>query len=268
MGTNEHTNNPLEVAEPKEALTVYSERGLRSYQEDRYVADPLSIDLDRQLQVLAVMDGHGGSEVAELVAKEMIPTLRENFQESNSSILETLQKTVSALNALARNMRAGSTLSLVVIPDNEQKAYVAVLGDSLIVISDQNGDINVSPEHNARTNVAEREAAVKRGAIYDGAYLVDDESGYGLQMSRALGDRDLDGFLNRDAEVYTVNLGEKSFIIVATDGVFDPEHKDTEQETRRLAEMVAKGAGAEELVQDAIGRQTEDNATAIVWRAV
>ena len=85
-------------------------------------------------------------------------------------------------------------------------------------------------------------------------------------MSRAFGDCDLSRFLSREPEVYAVDLGEKSFVIVATDGIFDPGHATTKHEVERLSEMVANGTNAEGLVQDAVKRQTRDNATAIVWR--
>jgi serine/threonine protein phosphatase PrpC len=55
-------------------------------------------------------------------------------------------------------------------------------------------------------------------------------------------------------------------IILATDGVGDPKHQSALMQMERLIEMVEKGAGAEDLVHDAIQRCTNDNATAIVAR--
>lgn len=73
-------------------------------------------------------------------------------------------------------------------------------------------------------------------------------------------------FLSRQPDVYSVDLGPHSFVIVASDGVLDPFHKDTPSQEKRLAEMVAKGADAKALVEDALVRKTGDNATALVYR--
>ncbi|OGM90654.1 hypothetical protein A3A20_00925 [Candidatus Wolfebacteria bacterium RIFCSPLOWO2_01_FULL_45_19] len=246
-------------------FTVASERGTRSYQEDRHVVGFYEAG-GRSVLLLAVMDGHRGSKVAELCAKELPRQFQEALGKYSTNIVDVLLNVVEHLHKMTFDMLSGSTISLVVLPKDEWKAYVAILGDSPVIVSDREGMLLVSPEHNARTNLLEREAAVRKGAEYDGGYLYGPNSWQGLQMSRALGNRDLTQFLNREPEVYAVDLGEKSFVIVATDGIFDPGHATTKHEVERLSEMVANGTNAEGLVQDAVKRQTRDNATAIVWR--
>jgi len=247
------------------SFTVASEQGARSYQEDRYVVDFYEAG-GRSVLLLAVMDGHRGSEVAELCAKELPRQFKEAFGKYGADIADVLRNVVEQLNKETFGMPSGSTISLVVLPKDEWIAYVAILGDSPVIVSDREGTLVVSPEHNARTNMAERKAAVGRGAEYADGYLWEPSSRSGLQMSRAFGDCDLSRFLSREPEVYAVDLGEKSFVIVATDGVFDPGHAANKHEVERLSEMVADGTNAEDLVLDAVKRQTGDNATAIVWR--
>ena len=141
----------------------------------------------------------------------------------------------------------------------------AVIGDSPVIILDRENKIIVSPDHNVRSNPVELEKAKKKGAAYEMGYTMS-PSGGGLQMSRALGDESLDSILDREPEVYSVPLGEKSLIILGTDGLFDPGHSDTAAQVGRIVILTMNGAGARELVQDALDRMTCDNVTAIVWR--
>jgi len=248
-------------------LTVYSEQGKRDYQEDRYIAESCIIN-GQTLQVLAVMDGHGGSEVAEQIRTDLIPTLRVCASEVDTDIPKLLRATIYEINLMTKNQRSGSTLSMVVIPENENTAYAAVIGDSPIIIQDSEDFASFSPDHNVRTNKAELDAAIKRGAMNTRGYITEPLSGESLQMSRALGDGLMDKILDRRPETYSVNLGKDSFVIIASDGVLDPHHKNTNDEERRVGKMVRDGADAKALVKDALKRKTNDNATAIVWRAV
>ena len=245
--------------------TTCSEKGEKRYQEDRCVVETLRLG-DLRLQMLAIMDGHSGSEVAELVKNILPRIVEDSFLQTGADIPRLLQNAISTIDEHTRYNYSGSTLSMVVIPDNESKAYVAVLGDSPVIILDKEGKAVTSPDHNIRTNLVERNEAIKRGATTNGRYIYDQKSGNGIQMSRALGDASMDSILNRTPEIYEVNLNEDSFIIVATDGVFDPGH-DSEFDVHRVIEAVDGGAEAKDLVKDALERQTGDNATAVVWRA-
>ena len=241
--------------------TVASEKGQRRYQEDRCVA----FDTSAGAEVLAVLDGHCGSMTAEFckhhiekIFKDSLDLLKDEKRALELTVLELARRTL--------DFDEGSTISMVCIPNGFDIAHVAILGDSPVIIRSRGGAINVSPEHNVQTNVAEREAAIKRGGIYSDGYIWDDRFDYGLQLSRALGDVHLDKILNREPELYSVDLDYESFIIVASDGVVDPEHGDSKEQIAILAAMVEKGAVAQDLVNDALNRETKDNVTAIVWR--
>lgn len=249
-------------------VTAISEIGGRYSQEDRYVVEYVEPESTGKLDILAIMDGHGGAEVSEIVAKDLVPAFKDAIKDSNGNIPSALEKTVYKLDAATLNMQAGSTLSLAVVSEAEHKVHVAIMGDSPVVIRDKDGNIHISPEHNVGTNEPERQAAIKRGADFDGTYLIDRHTGAGLQVSRALGDRKLSHLLHHEPEIYSVDITHDSFVIVASDGVFDPSHRNSEKEINRLAGMVSKGAEADDLVRDALERHTRDNATAIVWRSL
>ena len=240
-------------------------KGLRDYQEDRYINITLNTKSSKG-QLMAVMDGHGGASAAEKVA-ESVEGLFIGTIGKSESIEVALRKTVADLVLITDNEKSGTTLSLVYVPDGENGAYVAVLGDSPVIITDRNGVVNISPDHNVRSNSAELDAARGRGAIYEHGYIFDPQGQSGLQMSRALGDRNLARVLSRVPDIYFVELGSESIIIVASDGVYDPGHGDTSNQIHDVLDLVRNGADAEAVVNDALLRMTADNATAIVWRA-
>lgn len=241
----------------KAAVTSHTDIGARGYQEDRFVVHEFD-----EGYLLAIMDGHGGERVAQFIKDNLLKIFSETAKES--SYFDRLQETFSKLSLATRNMHSGSTLSLVFIPNDEKRAYVAVLGDSPIVIRSRESEIFVSPEHNARSNPEERIAAEARGAVFSEGYLWTKDMRAGSQMSRALGDLELDSFLNREPQIFTVDLNIKSFVLVASDGLFDPAHEETEIQIERLIKMIEEDLDAEELVEDALTRKTGDNVTAIV----
>lgn len=244
----------------KVVSTSCTDIGTRDYYEDRLVIQELT---DGWL--LAVMDGHGGAEAATFIADNLVQIFSETAEEP-SFVPSKLAVVFRKLHLGTKHMHPGSVLSLVFLPRNVAKAYVAVLGDVPVVIKGSGGKIFTGPEHNARSNPKERAAAEARGAVYSGGYLYEKYTQAGLQFARALGDRECDSFLNREPEICTVDLGDEGFILVGSDGLFDPGHHDTAVQVGRLVKMIEKGADAKALVEDALSRGTEDNVTAILCR--
>jgi len=241
-------------------ITEAQAQGQRPYQEDRKVVYTDSMGG----KMLAVFDGHGSHTTAGTVATAL-PELHEKV----STVFhypEALKFLFKELVSLTEDFESGTTASIVYIPNDHSKAYVAILGDSPVLILDKDLNLNVSPEHNVRTNYAELQAAQDRGAVFDGHYIRRGFSGLGLQMSRALGDAFLDGILNREPEVYTVELGPKSFVLLASDGLLDPSHKDTQEELKKLKYLIGYDASAKTLVNNRIERGAFDNVTAILVR--
>lgn len=245
----------------KLTITSATAKGLRSYQEDRFVATYI---LDGYF--MAVMDGHGGDGVAEMVAK-VIEEAWNKSAESQITPEERLKALFAEMHTLTSQYNDGSTLSVVWVPDSKDvpKAYVAVLGDSPVVIRGTDG-INISPEHNVRSNEVEAQVVKDRGGWVSDGYAIASFYGPGLQMSRALGDARLASILSRDPDVYSVDLTPNSFILVATDGVFDPGHQETHAAIDEIALMIADGREASDIVKRAVDKRTGDNATAILAR--
>ncbi len=235
-------------------------QGSRYYQEDRMVT---STTPDGKL--IAVMDGHGGCEVSQRIAT-VLPGLWKKHMGFPASIETAIQNVFRDINSATEHYGPGSTLSLVFISHTASKVYVAILGDSPVVIRDADGKINVSPQHNARSNPAELKAAQGRGAFFSGGYIFRSLSGSGIQMTRVMGDRELNTIVNREPEIYSVPVSDTSFVLVGTDGLFDPSNRETEAEVAKVVTLIEAGAGAQELVDRAIAVPTDDNVTAILVR--
>lgn len=236
-------------------ISTGTAQGARDYQEDRLV-----VAYPAGGMLFAVIDGHGGHVVAERVKTRLI-TLWEQFA-ATPTIEQRLQNVFAALHTENEFSHDGAAVSVVYLGDDGREAHVAILGDAPVVIRDSEGNINISPEHNVRSNMKEREAVTKRGGYYHGGYAFAGHGHNGLQMSRALGDASLDSILNREPEIYSVRLGDASFILLGTDGVFDPSHQ--ELNVTPIVELIDAGKTAEDLVTRAVKLPTHDNASAIL----
>ena len=242
-------------------ITSYTSLGERTYQEDRH----LVINKDFA-SLLAVMDGHGGDETSDFCFQNLERIFERVLSKNKSFSGAIVKDLISELDQETKGHTSGSTISIVLISEFEENAHVGVLGDSPVVIKDKNGKVNISPEHNVRSNLKEKEEAKKRGGVYQGGYMYQPNGKYGLQLSRALGDYKMGEVISHEPEIYAVELGKDSFILVGSDGLFDPSHDDTGGQIKVLVKKINEGAEAENLVQDALDRGIRDNVTAILCR--
>jgi serine/threonine protein phosphatase PrpC len=272
----------MTIADIYGSITHATAVGSRSYQEDRYFT---AIHTDGML--FGMFDGHGGENCSTYLA-EHFPKVFFNHLDNCSLGLDPVnrplngarlafQRTFAAMAKGTNLMHDGSTASVAWIPRTEKDggrkwnkvpdtAVVAVLGDSPVVIGTPRG-FHVSPDHNARSNEKECQAAVKRGARWDGNYLWNQEWGmcaHGLQMARAFGDADLP-FLSRIPQIYTRPIYD--FVLVGTDGLFDPGHK-SKTAIKDAVDVIRHNPAwdAQRLVDAAVALPTGDNVTAILWR--
>lgn len=240
-------------------MSQASEKGSRRYQEDRKVV----YWVPDEGYLLAVFDGHGGFEAAEYCASHLIEIYHEvrnkllvpNFE----SILYIIFR---VLHERTQHMGSGCAASIAIIKAYGSEVVVGVLGDAPVLVRKADGELWLSPEHNVRSNPAEVKAVQDRGGFVSGGYAFQTYSGGGLQMSRALGDTNLDRILSREPEVFRLPLGPTSFVLVASDGLFDPSHESKPSE--QIANAIKAGANAEHLVHDAVNTPTGDNVTAIL----
>ncbi len=242
-------------------------QGPRDYQEDHLVHVPFASARNGKGHLLGVLDGHGGGEVARYCSK-VVPRL---FDPEAPDIGYELAKIVAQLDARTSLDDAGTTLSLACVNESKRIVTAVVVGDSPVIIVDRNSQVRVSVEHNVRTNEVERQAAIGRGAVYEGGYIYDVSedgvpSGAGLQLSRALGNRTLRRILSRTPTLSHYRLGVRSVVMVASDGVFDSGRSSIDSRTfTGLLARAAAGCDAEDVLRWREEQGLEDNASLIVW---
>ncbi len=252
--------------------------GRFSEKEDEHITHPFYFDKCLGGVLLAVMDGYNGKMIAKL-CKESIPKL---FNPTDfSDIKNALKKTIRGLNMLAnktghRGYSSGSCISIVCIPRSFKHVHVAVLGNVRVIILDRYENIHVSPEHNVYTDKEERSMAIKRGGIYDRnkiqipQNIAHDKIPKYRQVSRAIGDIQMGNIINHEPLLYSVPIGPKSVVIIASNGVSYPTHKDNYVKT---LESIVKGVILRENSDDLIRRSEiianqnlHHDTTIIVWR--
>ncbi len=242
------------------SVTKAQECGPRSYQEDRYFCQEIKGE-DYSGWLLAVMDGHGGSLLAEFCSQEIGNLFSLGKAEDSEG---ALRKLVYDLGSKTRHYHQGTTLSIACILESHDKVSVAVIGDSPVIVLDNDGKLHTSPEHNVRSNVQERIAAQNRGGVYDGKYLRTEDWKHGLQLSRALGDVYFEGIVSHEPEIYTIS--NPGWVLAASDGLVDPGHGDSKV-LEEIEECARRRVDADFLMEQAKSRGLKDNVTALVWSA-
>lgn len=302
-------------------VTAASEKGRRDSQEDRFIDEIINI---RELphgkgRLMAVMDGTGGKDVAQRVANEIKQIFEEQLLKYNGNkIKQVLQETVNQLHHRTKYFKKqGTTLSIVYVPADELKAYVAVLGDSPVIILDRDGNINISPQHNTMHNddewqrvrkiggVPEQPEQIRKVQIIQGTKNIcyidpkykrrfsNTANTLFMNVSRMLGNKQFGKYLSTEADIYDVNLGPDSFIVLSSDGLLHRtlglygSHEINRKIKivtadftfcrflsskelillNRLIKRIQEGATASMLVKEAIKDSSTDNVTAIVYKA-
>jgi serine/threonine protein phosphatase PrpC len=241
-----------------------SVQGTRPYQEDRVVVSSGEDGL-----LLGIFDGHGGNQVSEFCHKNLLNAFNAVADDPTMpTIPEKMKGIFTYLNSRTNSMRAGSTASIVFIPSTLDRAFVGVLGDSPVIIRNADDEVWASPEHNVRSNPSEVAKAKERGGTVYGGYLfARGLSSAGLQMTRVLGDAPFSEVVSRDPEIFELSLKAGSFVLVGSDGLFDPSHASgTARE--KIVELIDKGAGAGDLAKYALSVPTDDNVSAILVKVI
>ena len=186
-------------------------------------------------------------------------TIRRTFQHLNDSTLELSTATFA-------HHERGTTLSLVYVPDGEDRLHIGVIGDSPVILARKDGTFHISPEHNARTNEAERKGAEQRGGVFENGYMYNRSKGMGLQMTRDIGCHAMGDVLLRYPDIYELKVHDGDVLILGSDGLLDPAHSRNYKDAKRLVKLDLDGAKAQDLVNDALDRETGDNVSVIVYK--
>jgi len=217
--------------------------------------------------LLAVMDDHHSrGAVAEFCKRKIEDLFVRSLSDANC-VKGVHQKVVAELNTQTKHYNNGTTLSIACVLESHDTVTPAILGDSPVIVIDEDGKVHVGPVHNVRTNLKERRAARRRGGEYKDDYIWNPATGYGLQVSRALGDAKMGKIISHKPEIYTIE--RPKLVLAATDGFLDLGSRGSKKQIEEVVEIMLSGGEAQDLMDWAENRESglEDNATVILWRS-
>jgi len=280
-------------------LRVHAESwpGLKKTLQDRFVSDEAMEELG---VYFAVLDGHGGTQVADHAAKQLHKNIMNHFRQKQVqpasrdekiklAIKEAFTQTDKEILNMAERKKfelVGSTVVTALLHGNPKlgtalRLVIANLGDSRAVLCRGGQAVAVSEDHKP-TRIDEKKRIERAGGLVlqvRGAWRVAASTNpnsmsksarreyQGLAMTRSLGDlyfKQPTTLSIAEPEIQVVPLSDKDlFLVLATDGVYDVL---TNQE---VVDLVLRHwdnpeEAAKNVVRSAYKRGSEDNLTVLV----
>lgn len=297
--TLEEKKKSYHVSAESLGLRVHCESwpGLKKTLQDRYVLDE---PLEELGVYFAVLDGHGGTQVADMAKEKLHKNVLQQMRQRQvqpasrdekikTAIKEAFLQTDKEILALSERKKfelVGSTCVSVILHGNPKlgtalRLVVSNLGDSRAVLCRAGTAVPVSEDHKP-TRMDEKKRIERVGGLVlqvRGAWRVATSANpnsmnkaarreyQGLAMTRSFGDMHFKrpiGLAIAEPEVQVISLSDKDlFMVLGTDGVFDVL---SNQEVIDLAmrHWREPEEAAKNIVRSAYKRGSEDNLTVMV----
>mmetsp|Transcript_59293 Transcript_59293/g.105406 ORF Transcript_59293/g.105406 Transcript_59293/m.105406 type:complete len:658 (-) Transcript_59293:58-2031(-) len=297
--TLEEKKRSYHVTAESLGLRVHAESwpGLKKTLQDRYVCDE---PLEELGVYFSVLDGHGGTQVADLAKEKLHKNILQQFRQKQvqpasrdekikACIKEAYSATDKEILALSERKKfelVGSTCVSALLHGNPKlgtalRLVIANCGDSRAVLCRAGQAVAVSEDHKP-TRIDEKKRIERVGGLVlqvRGAWRVATSTNpnsmskaarreyQGLAMTRSLGDLHFKKPIPlaiAEPEIQIIPLSDKDlFLVLATDGVFDVMEN---QEVIDLALRHWNDAeeAAKNIVRTAYKRGSEDNLTVLV----
>ncbi|TNV77146.1 hypothetical protein FGO68_gene6618 [Halteria grandinella] len=221
---------------------------------------------DPSCGIFSIFDGHGGRQVAdhcqERIGEELHKEILKAQQNDLSNVLEQVFLKIDNECRLIDADNTGSTACVAVtrVEKGQRVLYVANLGDTRAVISNNGTAERLSYDHRG-TDPVEIDRIKSVGGI-----IVDGRVGGSLALTRAFGDHNQrkNGVIAKPYIKKHVLRGSDKFLIIASDGVWDSmeDHEAVkycreESNAKEIAQAIVKGA---------IEKGSKDNTSCLVVR--
>lgn len=297
--TLEEKKRSYHVTADSLGLRVHGESwpGLKKTLQDRYVSDE---PLEELGVYFAVLDGHGGTQVADQAAKVLHKNILHQFRQRQvqpasrdekikTSIKEAFIQTDKEILSVSERKKCelvGSTCVSALLFGNPKlgtalRLVVANCGDSRAVLCRGGQAVAVSDDHKP-TRIDEKKRIERVGGLVlqvRGAWRVATSTNpnsmsksarreyQGLAMTRSLGDLYFKQPISlsiAEPEIQIIPLSDKDlFLVLATDGVFDV-FSNQEVIDMALRHWKDPEEAATNIVRSAFKRGSEDNLTVLV----
>ncbi|CAD8157051.1 unnamed protein product [Paramecium octaurelia] len=243
-------------------------QGWRNTMEDAHIH---VCDLQQDLSIFGVFDGHGGKEVAQFVEKHFIEELQKNKNFKDQKFEDALRETFLKMDELLLTPEgqkeinqikggdddvsyAGCTANVALFHKNT--LYVANAGDSRSVLCRNNTNYDMSVDHKPDNYEEKQRIERANGFVSDGRVNGN------LNLSRALGDleykrdsklRPNEQLIIALPDIKKVELNQTDkFLLMGCDGVFETlDHQD-------LLKFINQKLGNQQVTPQLLGRVAED----------
>lgn len=221
-------------------------------------------ELVDEIQIIGVLDGHGGVEAADFVKKNFIIEFLKEYK-NNKNLSIVLTNTFLMLNTqiINSNITSGTTATIAMI--DQDKLFIANVGDSRAILIRNNEIVTLSKDHKI-TDKYEFEKYRSSNWYKVKSRLISQGKLKGFKMttiSRSLGDSFFEDALTAEPDIKEIKLREGDKIIIATDGLWNFV------ENERVLAITSKTNTlnsnlTDELIKEAIKSKSTDNITVVV----
>ncbi|KHN33527.1 Hypothetical protein glysoja_005569 [Glycine soja] len=232
--------------------------------EDYHVAKIVKL-VGQELGLFAIYDGHLGDSVPAYLQKHLFSNIlkEEDFwTDPASSIIKAYETTDQTILSHSSDLGQGGSTAVTAILINNQKLWVANVGDSRAVLSRRGVAEQMTIDHEPNT---------ERGIIENKGGFVSNMPGDvarvngQLAVSRAFGDKNLKSHLRSDPDIRYVDIDlDAELLILASDGLWKVMANQEAVDIARRIKDPQKAA--KQLVVESLNRESKDDISCIVVR--
>lgn len=232
--------------------------------EDYHVAKFLQFK-GRELGLFAIYDGHLGDSVPAYLQKHLFSNIlkEEDFwNDPFMSISNAYEATDQAILTHSPDLGRGGSTAVTAILINNQKLWVANVGDSRAVVSRGGEAAQMTTDHEPNT---ERGSIETRGGFVSNMPGDVARVNGQLAVSRAFGDKNLKTHLRSDPDIQCADITpDVELLILASDGLWKVMANQEAVDIARRIKNPQKAA--KQLATEALNRDSKDDISCIVVR--
>lgn len=260
-------------------------QGGRPYMEDTFFSYRFALNLDEKehhFEIYGVFDGHGGVETAAFARDHFFEhfhhALLQHQNLTDEGMYLALHSCMINLDKAADPLRSGTTASVAIIW--EQKVFVANVGDSRTILSDDGIPVQLS--HDAKLSERRtQKKVIKLGGniIYDKGTLraagrPDKGKPIGLSLGGSIGDCYIKGESVKGAppvccfpaqpQITCYSLEGVEYLVIACDGIWDVCSTDQAIDAIGKCKQESLDKIAKRIVYCALQSGSTDNITLMI----